>query len=353
MRVVNTYFKHFKPKLKNAYNLSMVSVNHLDTIVVIMEDEKGNSGYGEAVPLKYYTDETVDSIKEKVGGVLGGLKGETFNGINDIHKFVGEIRDKNLFAVSAIEVALLDLLSRRLNIDFIDLIGGRIKKEVFLVGNIGIHDKDTTIDLAKNFYLQGHKTMKMKIGKDIHEDVDKITAVGSIANDLVIRLDANQALTYDKAREYFKRLRGYNIELIEQPLPVGNLELHSKLKQEFKIPLMLDEEIYSFADVVEVYHKKAASYVKTKLFKTGVKETQKIAEFAGEKGIGLIWGNGVESDVGAFAELKVACSIPQINPVCECIGPLKIIDCLTNRTFEVNNGKIKDEFTMGLGIELI
>ena len=87
-----------------------------------------------------------------------------------------------------------------------------------------------------------YSTFKVKIGKDLKRDIEKVNLIGGLSKGKAkIRLDANQGYSLEEALVFVREVNPANIELLEQPLPRENWEEMKKLSQESPLLLMLDE----------------------------------------------------------------------------------------------------------------
>lgn len=351
MKLARVYMYKYFPKLKIPYTLSNTSINNLDCFILRLKSDTGLEGLGEATTLETYTKETLSSINKCFSSAK--LVKQDINSLSDIKKITDQHCFKqNYFAKAALETALFDLLAKHRNVDFRELVGKAHRKVLELVGNIGIHSLRETLALSDFFVARGFKTLKIKIGKDIRKDIEKIKLIVETFPNISLRIDANQGYNYEQTIQLSKSISNLNIEHIEQPLPVGHLKKYVKLRHKIKVPIMLDEDIFSHRDVKRVAKLKAADKIKSKLFKSGIFDTLKIAEICYQNNLDFVWGNGVESHIGAFAEMKLASAIKTINPICECIGPMKLRDNLTDRKFILKKSQVEIYDSIGLGLNL-
>ncbi|MBN1486537.1 MAG: dipeptide epimerase, partial [Anaerolineae bacterium] len=135
-----------------------------------------------------------------------------------------------------------------------------------------------------------------------------------------IRVDANAGWTREEAAERIPRLAGYELEIVEQPLPVGDIEgLRWLKKQDFGVPIFADESIKTTADVVA--HAGAVEGVVIKIMKTGgLREAYRAITVAHALGMQVMLSCMIESSVGVTAAAHLA-------PLCDFVdldGPLLI-----------------------------
>lgn len=91
---------------------------------------------------------------------------------------------------------------------------------------------------------QGFKCIKIKIGAiDFASELELIKYIRNNAQDIIIRLDANGAYSYDIAMSAIEQLAKYNIHSIEQPIQAGNYKDMERLVINSPIDIALDEEL--------------------------------------------------------------------------------------------------------------
>ncbi|MFN5417116.1 MAG: o-succinylbenzoate synthase [Flavobacteriia bacterium] len=91
---------------------------------------------------------------------------------------------------------------------------------------------------------QNYSCIKMKIGAiDFEREFEILKSIRSKNEDLILRVDANGAFSFDEALEKMAQLASLNIHSIEQPIKAGNWLQMAHLCQETKLPIALDEEL--------------------------------------------------------------------------------------------------------------
>ncbi len=116
------------------------------------------------------------------------------------------------------------------------------------------------------------------------------------------------------------QLADYDLELVEQPLPVGDIEgLRWLRAQHLGLPIFADESIKTARDVAA--HVGAIDGVEVKLMKTGgIREALRAIHTARALGMQVMLSCMVESSVGVTAAAHLA-------PLCELAdldGPLLV-----------------------------
>ena len=352
MRIKRVTYQEMVIPLKQPYRLSHSTITNLETIIVKIETEN-TIGIGEATIIPIYSNETIDIVKKVIDEIMPHLKGKRITDIEDINKLFKYKVPKSHLAKSAIECAIYDALGKELKLPLYDIIGGRVRDKIELVGTIGICSIEQAVNLASHFIKKGFQTLKIKVGRDIEEDIRRITAIRDLDENIKLRIDANEAYTFDEALKMANILEEIGVELFEQPLPRDRINELKKLREYINIPIMVDESVYTIKDLINIIENNAADMVKLKVMKSGITDTKVIATIAEEFDISCIIGNGVQTEVGALTEVHIAVSTPNINPICECVGPLKIKKFITKEGFRIKGAVVEIPNNPGIGLTLI
>ncbi len=100
----------------------------------------------------------------------------------------------------------------------------------------------------------GFTTIKMKIGAiDFNTELSFLKSIRKEfnANEIELRVDANGAFHPKEALEKLKRLSGYELHSIEQPIKQGQWQEMARLCEETPLPIALDEELIGIFDVTK------------------------------------------------------------------------------------------------------
>ncbi len=208
--------------------------------------------------------------------------------------------------------------------------------------------------LAEEAMKRGITYIKVKVGGDLREDVDRVEAVRSGAPHLGITLDANQGYTASEALLCLEALddRGIRPLMLEQPVHKDDFIGMRSVMQHTTVPIAADESASSSAAVVRLIAEGAANVINIKLMKTGFIGAMEIAAICHATRTQLMIGAMIESRLGISAAAHFAAGV----------GGFRFIDLdtpmlLTKDPFDggyEQKGGIYDlsEIERGLGIEL-
>ena len=289
-------------------------------IIVMLEDEQGHRGYGEATPLSKFSGETSDIVKlvlerELLPLVLGLDSAD----IAVAHQCMDKHIYGNNAAKCAIDCAMYDLFAKTLQVPLYKLLGGCVRKQVPINRHIGIESVEQAKSLALNYLKQGFQSIKMKVGNDIEEDSKRIWAVRDILGDSGrIRIDGNNGMSFSTASKLIELVKECDLEFYEQLLPKWDLEGMRALHQKFGISIATDEAVNSIQDAAQYAVAGAAEAFVIKLVKCGgLYPALGIAALANSYRMPVIITSTYDTQIGCATCLHLACTLPNANTACD------------------------------------
>lgn len=154
------------------------------------------------------------------------------------------------FAISAIDVALWDLLGKSLDAPVWKLLGAQ-RTTIPTYAMVGWLELDTAglETVSAKAMEQGFRGVKMKVGGGpLTEDVARIKAVRSVIGpDAPLMVDANQAFGFAEALRRGRAYQDLGCSWFEEPLPAADTEDHIRLADKLDIPIATGENRYGQA----------------------------------------------------------------------------------------------------------
>jgi len=198
-------------------------------------------------------------------------------------------------AEAALDMALRDMLGKRLQAPLYELLGvdpGATPPTSFTIG------MDTPeVIAAKVEEASDYEILKIKMGSD---DDRKILEAVRDVTDRPLRVDANEGWSPQGAVERLEWLQAMGVELVEQPLPAGQLEAMQELRRLSPLPLFADESIHRAADIPQLA--KGFDGINIKLMKCGgIGEALRMIATARAHGMQIMLGCMVESSLAITA----------------------------------------------------
>jgi L-alanine-DL-glutamate epimerase-like enolase superfamily enzyme len=263
----------------------------------------GTIGYGEAAPLPAYNGETQEAVLgalERCRAALEGADVARWRSLSrGLHEAVGSAR-------AAVEVALLDALTKARGISFHTLFGG---SESTLTTDVTITTGTTqgAYDAAKRWSEAGFSTLKVKIGGGaIADDLARLVAVREGAPQSRITLDANASLAPRDAVHIVKQLAGQGIDVVlfEQPTAKGDWDALFEVARH--VPVAADESVVTAADALVASRLGAPHAINVKLMKAGLLEALDVIAVARAAGMHLMIGGNVETILNMTVSASLA-----------------------------------------------
>lgn len=325
---------YFHIPLKVSYKLSFGPVASLDTFYIVLRAET-QIGAGEITPLPGYNHETPESVIYDLATAFRKI-----HTVEDIRSIASELVQSSPFVASGLFCAYETFHSSSIDF-FSEPVLSRLPLAAFCGGDTAA---ESSLQ-AENLIRLGYTTLKMKVGVlPPADDAERILAVVKKIEGRggLIRLDANQSYSMAQALTLCEFLNGIpEIELLEQPFPPEKWSDHEKLVTRTDIPIMLDEAIWNEENVYRAADV-GAQYVKFKLCKhLGLAGSASLIKTAQDRGLKVIYGNGVQTALGNHLEAKIA-SLSGIDTALECNGFLKSALSPIDHQMQVCDGYLVD-----------
>jgi len=314
MRITRVETWPVSMRLSEPYTIAYERVETATNVFLRMETNKGIIGYGCGAPDEHITGETSTSILEDINGPVR----QSLIGSDPLRTAMLLERLKPLLKVkpstlAAVDMALFDILGKASNLPLWRLLGGyrdRMKTSV----TIGILSAEETVAHAKEWIAQGFSCLKLKGGKDVESDIERVLRVREAVGDRIeLRFDANQGFSLEDSLKFVDRTRSVRLELIEQPTPKGQPDLLGRVTSKVPIPVMADESLMTLRDAFRIARRDLADMVNVKLMKVGgIAEAVQINAVARSAGLEVMVGCMDETALAIAAGLHFALARPTV-----------------------------------------
>lgn len=339
--------------LYEPFIVSYASYDYMPSIIVKITTDTGIVGYGEGVADEHVTGESWEGTFAVLKNTLAPkLIGENPINMERIH----ELMDAEIYAVptakAAIDIACYDVAGKALGVPVYDLLGGRYHEEFPITHVLSIASPDDMADEAEERIAAGYRSLKMKVGTQVSDDVNRIEAVRArVGEDIAIRVDVNQGWkTSANTLQGLRKLEHCGLDWLEQPVKADDIDGMVEVKSKSSVPMMIDEGLRGVREMREIIAKRAADKVNIKLMKCGgIYPAMKLAHMAEMAGIECQIGSMVESSIGSAAGFHVSFSKKIITSV-ELTGPLKFMKDVGNLQYDVPFIRLNEK--PGLGIDI-
>jgi L-Ala-D/L-Glu epimerase len=290
-------------QLAETFVIAREATDYADVVHVTI-GYKGIEGFGEAAPVARY-GESAESALRFVDD-HGKLVGDDPFALEDLGERLASIPGEQA-AKAALDAALHDLQGKLLATPAFRLLG-LPQKGPPTSWTIWLGDPDDMAQRAEKASAS-YRRLKLKLGGRDGLDVERVRAVRG-ATDLPLMVDVNEAWSIDEALAALPELAEIGVEYCEQPLGAGD-EGGRTLKEQSPIPIYLDEDCHTLADVAKCAE--IAHGINIKLAKSGgIREAIRMTHAARALRMGVMLGCMLESGLGIAAGCCVA-------PLCDHI----------------------------------
>ena len=287
------------------------------SVVVVLHDDQGHVGYGEAAPdeLPFYSEETLWSARDLIPRVLvPRVAGREFESPEAVDAALREHVRGNPFARAGVETAAWDLEAHRRGTGLAQLVGERLEAAPaasFACGvAIGIPEDRRPETLTRRLYeaLQhGYRRVKIKVAPGWDEVAVAAARAGMAGTDLPLTVDANGAYALPDHEQALRALDEAGLLYIEQPLAPEELVGHARLAQTLKTELCLDETLRDAGTARQMVALDGPRVWNIKVHRVGgLTEACRIYRVAEECGAKVWAGTMPESGIGSQAGLAIA-----------------------------------------------
>ncbi|NMA08384.1 MAG: galactonate dehydratase [Clostridiales bacterium] len=332
--------------------------------------------------VKVYTDDGIDGVgeatleyKEKaltgaVEHIRDYLVGED---PRDIERHVHAIyRDAYwrggavlMSALSAVEMALWDILGKSLGVPVYRMLGGKIRDRVRLYVNgwfAGAKTPEEFGEKAKSAVRRGVSALKWDpFGKaylelsnaDLTRALNCIQAVrDAVGPDVDLLIEGHGRFDVPTGIRIARELEPFRPYWFEEPTPPDNLEALRAVREKSPVPIAAGERLYTLRDFRELFEMRAADFIQPDVSHAGgILELLKIAAVAETYYIPFAPHNP-SGPVANAATLQLAACVPNFRILEIMYSDVVWRKEVTNEQLTCENGELLIPEKPGLGVEL-
>lgn len=288
----------------------------VDDVVVMVQTDCGNIGYGSAASTPAITGDSTESIISALQTILAPqLIGCNISELNSLLQMNNHALAGNSSAKAAIDIALHDLFAQQCGVPLYKLLGGHTNSINSCI-TISVKAINEMVNDAIDLVTQGHRTLKIKLGLNPIEDIERVHAIRqAVGKDITLLVDANQGWSYDDALSVIHTFeqRHLDILLVEQPIKADDLSHLKQISEQVDCSVIADEACFSPQDALNIATINACNGVNIKLMKSGgIENAQAIYNIVKTAQMQIMVGCMLESPIGIAAIASFALSKPDI-----------------------------------------
>ncbi len=165
---------------------------------------------------------------------------------------------------------------------------------------LGIADPAEMLRDAQEVYEKGVRVLKVKVGRDLEEDLRRLAVLKEKFPDMDLYADANETLTPQNSESYMKAWAGSGLLFVEEPLPVEMATLRQQLRGKSILPIIGDDSTFSVRDLTRELDLNTFDILNIKPARTGFTQSLKMLELVRLAGKSAMVGSQALSSYGAF-----------------------------------------------------
>jgi L-alanine-DL-glutamate epimerase-like enolase superfamily enzyme len=229
---------------------SIHDIRRIETVVVEVQTDAGAVGAGYAFAFGAHRARALHALVEDLIPVY---EGEDPRGVRGLFErawrslnFIGHA-GVAVMALAALDTACWDLAAQAAGVPLFRLLGGA-RERVPTYASSGLWLDRSPDELAKeaqSFLSQGHRAVKMRLGRSPAEDLERARSVrGAVGGGTRLMADVNQGWDEATAIRMGRALEPAELFWLEEPLPYQDLEGCARVAAALTTPIATGETEY-------------------------------------------------------------------------------------------------------------
>jgi L-alanine-DL-glutamate epimerase-like enolase superfamily enzyme len=203
-----------------------------------------------------------------------------------------------MVAISAVDIALWDILGKSAKQPVYRLLGGRTKQRIpVYASRLYSTPLDQLAAEAKRYKDAGYKAMKLRFGWGPNEGAEGMqhnvalvrTVRETVGDGVDVMADAYMGWTLDYAKRMLPLLEPFNLRWLEEPVIPDDIHGYAELKSYKKMPIAGGEHEFTLYGFRELLEARAVDYMQFDTNRVGgISQARKIAALAESYSIPVI-----------------------------------------------------------------
>jgi L-rhamnonate dehydratase len=269
---------------------SMATFTFHGWLIVEVFTKEGLVGIGNAALSPHVTKETIDRYLAPL--LIGADPWDVEYLWQHMYRGTMAFGRKGIamVAMSAVDIAIWDLLGKSAKQPVYRLLGGRTKPRIpVYASRLYSTPLDELAAEARGYKEQGYKAMKLRFGwgpvdgaEGMHRNLDLIRTVRDAVGDGVdIMADAYMGWTLDYAKRMLPLLEPFNLRWLEEPVIPDDIHGYAELKAYGRVPIAGGEHEFTLYGFRELLEARAVDYIQFDTNRVGgITQARKIAALA-------------------------------------------------------------------------
>ncbi|MDH3673254.1 MAG: mandelate racemase/muconate lactonizing enzyme family protein [Gammaproteobacteria bacterium] len=300
--------------LEHPYRLSggRLLFEKLDSTIVKIQTNEDAVGWGEACPWgSTYLPAFGKGVRAGIEEIAPQLIGQDPCKLDVINRVMDRALPAHPYVKSALDIACWDILGKTTGFALCDLLGGRRDEPVGLHSSIPTGTPDEMVKSVDAARAKGYRVHSCKVGgSDVYADIKRIKILTDKFGQCdELTFDANRAWLSDEAIQVMNATASFSA-YFEQPCETFDECL--TVRRLTRQPMILDECIHIFQDVVRAHQEHACQVISIKLNRLGgLTKARRIRDFCVTMGLRTI----IEDTGGSVLADTAAVHLAQSTPI--------------------------------------
>ena len=341
---------------KTIYHYSLGAPRGCNSILVEIETDDGITGIGEVTG-----GQQIDALDVFLRSAEPLLIGESpFNIERFLDRFYRHQKLTRLLPFAAnlscgIEMAMWDIIGKATGQPVHRLLGGKFHDAIDFFGFVQGRQPEEMADHASCLYHDGFDVIYYKVGYSAADDLAITKKLREkLGDEAVLRPDINELYSVGEARRLIQKMADYQVDWVEQPVGVYDIEGMALLRRMVPVPLAIDQGANTLEEVIQAIRREAADVYVVGFHETGGLLGLKKAAACLQAANLPLNRHGVvgETGISTLASLQVLATIPNITTGNQVMHQLLAEDIVVDGLLDFDGGRIAVPDRPGLGIEL-
>jgi L-alanine-DL-glutamate epimerase-like enolase superfamily enzyme len=324
---------------------SLYEITHIELVTFEVETDEEVTGFGFTYTVGHGGSAILALLEDEIAPALVGRDVRDVDAIwHELHArlhFVG-FSGATAVAIAAADIALWDALALSAGVPLYRYLGVHRTEIPAYASAVNLAlSTDELVEEMAAFRVQGFAALKMKVGKSLREDVERVRAVrDAIGADCALMVDANMAWDLAEAARRLRALESFDLSWLEEPLPPHDVAGFAALQRGSSVPLAAGETLFTPEEFSPYFAGGAIRIPQPDVVRLGVTGWRRVASAALDFGL-----------------LVAPHFIPEIHVHLACASPnalnleyLPIFELLLERPVEIDGGVARPSEALGHGM---
>lgn len=274
MRFTHLELREIIIPFRFAFKHSLAVRRQAKNLILALHTDTGTVGYGEIIPRRYLTGETLDSVWQDLRShfwpALRDLhlndQDYPYQALQPLYTWASEQRRTGAYA--GLDLAVWDAWAKATRRPGYSLFGQARPNPAALTGPVGAGSMRYIRRVTNLMRFLGFQEYKLKVG-----NVQDLAAVRLlrrlIGSRCDLRVDANAGWEVEQAIAMIQELHRFGVSSVEQPIPAGDVQELARVQREGGLPVVADESLCTLDDARLLLEARAADIWNLRLAKIG------------------------------------------------------------------------------------